>query len=196
MPALEPFSAARAVTDFDIKLSHDLLANDLLLILGLGLVLNGSAATRTTLRQGCHKLLIHGLGYPTAVVFAVCGTGFPAIGLRVRLLFAPGKRGSLPLQTPASFFQFLQEALVFALQPLVLLAQSLHFLQSPVQIELRNIFQGDWIGGPSGFRPPVLVCPSHLVEFWHGSVGMSSLFLWCLLYADMSSPRFTGPPGR
>ena len=104
MPALKPLSAAGAMADLYIQLPHDLLAYDLLLILGLDLVLDGRAAASTTLRQGGYLPLIHGYRNRTAVVLAVGRPGLPAVPSSLRLPLAPRKRSRLPLQSPARLF--------------------------------------------------------------------------------------------
>jgi len=162
------------MADLYIKLPHDLFAYDVLLVLGLDLVPDGRTATGTTLGQRGFIPLIHEYWNRTAVVLAMCRPRLPAVTAWIRLPLAPGKRGGLPLQTPASFFQFLLEPLDLALQPLVLLAQSLHLLQSPIQFPLGHKFQGLRIGLRCGFRPPALVRPSHPQRVCHGSARMSS----------------------
>src|SRR5713226_9059656 len=102
--ALKPLSAARAMADLYIKLPHDLLAYDLLLILGFDLVLNSRTAAGTTLRQRGYIPLIHRHRNPTAVVLAVGRSGLPAVRSSLRLPLAPGKRSGLPLQSPPRLF--------------------------------------------------------------------------------------------
>ena len=104
MPALEPFSAAGAMADLYIKLPQDLLAYDLLLILGFNLVLDSSATAGTTLGQGGYIPLIHGYRNRTAVVLAVGRPGLPAVTSSLRLPLAPGERSGLPLQSPPRLF--------------------------------------------------------------------------------------------
>src|SRR5450432_2702624 len=123
MPALQPLSATGTMANLYVKLSHYLLAYDVLLILGLDLVPYGWTTTGTMLRQRGVILLIHGHRNRTAVMLAVCCPGLPAIAFRLRLPLAAGKWGGLPLKSPASFFQFLLEPFHLTLQTIVLLTQ-------------------------------------------------------------------------
>jgi hypothetical protein len=190
MPTLQPLSAAGAVANLYIELPHDLPADDFLLILRFDLVLDGWAATGTMLGQGGYIPLIHGCWDGAAVVLAVCRPGFPAIRSWTRFALAPGKRGSLPLPTPTSRFQFLLEPLDLALQSLILLTQALDLLQRPIQFLLRNKFQGLWIGLP-GFRLPAVVRPGHPRKLWHGSAEMSSALLCYFVAKQLPSAGLT-----
>ncbi len=179
-----------------IKLPHDLLAYDFLLILRLDPIFDGMAPTGATLGQGGYISLIHGFRNGTAVMLAVGRPGFSSIRPGTRFPLASGKRGSLPLQTPASLFQFLLEPLNLALQSLILLAQALDLLQRPIQFRLRNKFQNLWIRLRRGFRPLTIARPSHPRKLWHGSAEMSRPLLCCFLALELSSAGLTVVPRR
>jgi len=180
MPALQSLAAAHTMPNLDIKLPHDLLAYDLLLILGLDLILDGAAAAGTMLWQRRYIALIHRCRNRTAVVLAMLGSGLATVGLGLPFPLAPGKRGGLSLQSTTSLFQFFLQPLDFSLQPFVLLAQALNLIQRPIQFRLGNKLQGLWISLRCRSRPPGLVLSCHPGKLWHGPGQKSSPLLMLL----------------